>query len=363
MNERRHGIRNMITGDIRILISVMLILHAGTSASAEVGATQDSAVRDTVFVYSFFREPNGHDGLHLAYSEDFFAWSEIPEPVFRPDMGTVRELDGKEYHVFRDVFVAPDPSGGFHMIWTSGWDRRDIGYAHSDDLIHWDRQQLIPVMEHRDAANNCWAPKLSYDERADRWMILWSTWLSDDTFPKPVVPGTNKNHRIWYVTTRDFQSFSTAQVLFDPGFSCIDAYLFRDGPRYRLFFKDERANDSSDYNPEEPAYQNIRMATADSPVGPYCALSPPITGNGPSETSMWHNEGPCAIRVGAFTYVFYDHHGGSPYFGAVRSGDLLRWDDVTGSFEFPEKSKHGHIFRLPRSELAPLLEKHGLRTE
>jgi hypothetical protein len=358
-------ILSMITARIRhrSLHLTMAVLLAVTYAFAGCGTIEKSGDTDTVFVYSYFREPNGHDGLHLAYSEDFFTWTEIPGAHFLSDMGTTRELDGKEYHVFRDAFVAPDPAGGFHMVWTSGWGRKDIGYAHSDDLITWDSRQLIPVMEHRDAANNCWAPKLHYDETGNRWMILWSTWLSDDTFPQPIVPDTGKNHRIWYVTTTDFETFSAAHVLFDPGFSCIDAYIFQDGPRHRLFFKDERANDGKIYSPETPAYQNIRMATAENPTGRYGEISPPITGQGPSDTSMWHNEGPCAIRVGEFTYVFYDHHGGSPYFGAVRSSDLLHWEDVTGQFSFPEKSKHGHIFRVQIAEIQPVLEKHGFLPE
>ncbi len=182
-------------------------------------------------------------------------------------------------------------------------------------------------------------------------MILWSTTLTDDTFPKPVVPGTSRNHRIWYVTTRDFQTLSEAQLLFDPGHSCIDAYLLRDNSGYSLFFKDERANDES-VAVFDPRYQNIRMARGESPRGPFRDISPPITGRG---RGLWMNEGPSAIKVDDAHYVFYDHHGDEPYFGVVRSRDLVSWEDLTQRFRFPSGSKHGHIFRARREVVQRLV--------
>jgi hypothetical protein len=306
---------------------------------------------ETVYLYSFFREPNGRGGLQLAYSEDFFHWKEIPGPHFQPTIGGVAPRGEPDARVFRDPFVAPDPEGGFHIVWTTGWDRRDIGYAHSPDLIHWEDERLLPVMTHRDAAENCWAPKLFYDREEQLWMILWSTTLGDDTFPGPVVPGTSRNHRIWYVTTRDFQTLSEARVLFDPGHSCIDAYLLREGSRYHLFFKDERANDESVAG-FDPRYQNIRVARGETPGGPFRDISPPITGHG---RGRWSNEGPSAIEVDGAYYVFYDHYGAEPYFGVIRSRDLESWEDVTEQFSFPPRSKHGHVFRTDHEVVRRLI--------
>ncbi len=333
----------------------MGLLASGVVAGSLAGAPPEEPPLDpaeaSVYVYSFFREPDGVGGLHLAYSEDFFRWQEIPGPHLRPTVGDRARRGDGDQRVFRDAFVAPDPAGGFHIVWTTGWGRRDIGYAHSPDLIHWEDERLLPVMAHREAAQNCWAPKLFYDREDERWMILWSTTLGDDTFPEPTVPGTSRNHRIWYVTTRDFQTFSEARVLFDPGHSCIDAYLLRDGSGHSLFFKDERANDES-VAVFNPGHQNVRVARGESPRGPFRDISPPITGQG---RGRWKNEGPSAIKVGGLYYVFYDHHGDDPYFGVVRSRDLVSWEDVTDLFTFPARSKHGHVFRARRGVVQRLL--------
>lgn len=338
------------TWPIRIVMLATLAPLSLCSVLAE--DTPPEATPEPVYVYSFFREPNGVGGLRLAWSEDFFTWQEVPGPHFQPTVGSVASEGDPDNRVLRDPFVAPDPAGGFHLVWTTGWDRRDIGYAHSPDLVHWEDERLLPVMAQRETAENCWAPKLLYDHEAELWMILWSTTLADDTFPKPVVPGTSRNHRIWYVTTRDFRTLSEARVLFDPGYSCIDAYLLRDGSDYDLFFKDERANDESVAS-FDSRYQNIRWARGEGPRGPFRDISPPITGRG---RGRWMNEGPSALKVDNTYYVFYDHHGEEPYFGVVRSGDLASWEDVTELFRFPPASKHGHIFRARRGTVQTLID-------
>ena len=42
--------------------------------------------------------------------------------------------------------ICQAPDGTFHMVWTSSWTDRIIGYASSPDLIHWSEQRSIPVM-------------------------------------------------------------------------------------------------------------------------------------------------------------------------------------------------------------------------
>jgi len=292
----------------------------------------------SVYLFSSFH--NERDGLLLAYSEDLFNWQRIPGVHLKPAVG-----DG----IMRDPFIRQGPDGTFHMVWTTGWARRDIGYACTRDFIHWSEQRLLPVMADKPAARNCWAPKIFYDDKAGHWQIIWSTWLDDGSFPPPQLPHTSKQHRIWYATTKDFVNVSKAKLLFDPGYSCIDAYLLPDDGRYLLFFKDERYNNSDVFTPE---HQNIRMAVAKSRYGPFRDISEPITGRGPG---AWHNEGPCALKAGGWYYVFYDHHSDQEYFGAVRSKDLKHWRDVSEQMHFPKGFKHGHIIRVPKQIVRSLL--------
>jgi len=295
---------------------------------------------DSVYLFSSFH--NEQDGLLLAYSEDLYHWKQIPGPHLKPRIGD---------KIMRDPFVRQGPDGTYHMVWTTGWKRPDIGYACTKDFIHWSKQRLLPVMGGKEGARNCWAPKLFYDHDNRQWQIIWSTWLDDGSFPPPELPHTSKQHRIWYATTADFINISEPKLLFDPGYSCIDAYLLPDGDKYLLFFKDERYNDSDVFTPE---HQNIRMAIGKSRYGPFSGITEPITGKGPGK---WHNEGPSALKVNGWYYVFYDHHSGKEYFGAVRSKDLKHWQDVSKQMHFPKGFKHGHIIRVPRRIVTNLLTR------
>jgi hypothetical protein len=316
-----------------------------------------AAPADEVYLYSFFREPNGFSGIRLAWSEDFFHWTEIPGDVFLPSVGVMNDHEPyTDRHIMRDSFVDRGPDGVFHAVWTCAWrDVNTIGYARSTDLVHWTDEKLIPVMATQPDVNNCWAPKLFYDEGEQQWLIFWSSMLRNDMFPPSPVPGTTSANRIWYVTTKDFETISEAKVFFDPGYPCIDAMMMKDGDTYRLVFKDSRANKARG-GPVQPEYQNIRMATATSPYGPFGDITAPITGYG---TGKWCNEGPTAIRVGEWFYCFYDHHAPPLYYGATRSRDLATWEDASEMFDFPPKTKHGHIFRMPKTQLHALLEKEG----
>jgi beta-xylosidase len=303
------------------------------------GEGRDLPDEDQVYLFSSFR--GEREGLYLAWSEDLYNWTEIPGPHLKPAISD---------NVMRDPFIMMAPDETIHMVWTTGWGRRDIGYAKTRDLINWSRQKLIPVMGSKPKAKNCWAPKIFYDEAAKHWQIIWSTWLDDGTFGPPDLPHTSKNHRIFYVTTKDFEDFSEPKVLLDPGYSCIDAYLLKDGRDYLLFFKDERYNDSDDF---APAHQNIRMARGRSPYGPFGSISEPITGKGPGK---WHNEGACAVKHRGEYYVFYDHHNSEEYFGATKSRDLKSWTDVSDKMNFPEGFKHGSIISVPKRVVTNLLQ-------
>jgi hypothetical protein len=309
----------------------------------------------TIHLFSYFHNPDGFDGLRLAYSHDILNWKDIPGEFFRPVFGEDSKKTTPQHQVFRDPFIAmdPQPGGGFHMVWTTGWHSQDIGYAHSADLINWTDARSVPVMYDR-PADNCWAPKTYYIEEDRTWLIIWSTTLTDDTFPPPTTPFTTANHRVWCVTTRDFRTFSKAKPFFDPGYSVIDAALLRDGGRNYLFFKDSRYNKSTE---EQPQHCNIRIAESDSPYGPWGNIGEPITGYGPGK---WLNEGPAPIKVDGLYYCFYDHYRRDPnqYYGATRSHDLRTWQDISHLVRMPEASRHGHMFEVPKVVLTALLQRY-----
>jgi hypothetical protein len=70
-------------------------------------------------------------------------------------------------------------------------------------------------------------------------MIYWATTITGK-FPETASKADDGyNHRIYYVTTKDFKSYSETSLLYDPGFNVIDASIVKDNGKYVMFLKDE----------------------------------------------------------------------------------------------------------------------------
>ena len=187
-------------------------------------------------------------------------------------------------------------------------------------------------MFHEPDAKNCWAPELFYDETTGEYLIFWSTTIPG-RFPE-TDEQKDSNHRIYYVTTRDFESFSDTQLLLDPGFNVIDAAIVKDGPRYVMFIKDET---STPFTPQK----NIRIVVSDRATGPYGPASEPITGD------YWA-EGPSVAKIDGDWIVYFDKYMEDRY-GALRSQDLHTWEDISDRVHFPQGARHGSVFSVPDS--------------
>jgi hypothetical protein len=219
---------------------------------------QENAV---VYLFSYFKD-NGQDGLHLAYSEDGFNWHAL-----KNDSSFLRPVLSKD-SLMRDPCIIRGADNLFHMVWTVSWHERGIGYASSPDLIHWSAQQYIPVMGPEYQAQNCWAPEIIYDSVNKEYMIYWATTIPG-RFPATENLGDN-NHRIYYVSTKDFKKYTDAKLLYDQGFNVIDATIQKEKDDYVMFLKDETV--------KPVAQKNIRIALSKKLAGGYGKPSEAITG-------------------------------------------------------------------------------------
>lgn len=291
---------------------------------------------ETAYLFSYFIN-DSKDGLHLAYSYDGLNWIPLNggRSFLTPSVGKDK--------LMRDPSICQAPDGTFHMVWTSSWTDRIIGYASSRDLIHWSEQQAIPVMMHEPTAHNCWAPELFYDEPSQTYYIFWAT----------TIPGRHKevptsesekglNHRMYCVTTKDFRTFSKTKMFFNPDFSVIDAAIVKDPKREDLIMvvKNENSN---------PPEKNLRVTrTKNIAKGFPTKVSAPITGD------YWA-EGPAPLFVGDTLYVYFDKYRNHRY-GAVRSidrGDT--WEDVSELVSFPRGIRHGTAFAVDASVVEALI--------
>lgn len=294
---------------------------------------------DEVWLFTYFTR-NGQDGLHLAWSEDGYLWQPLNagRSVLAPRIGSKEKL-------MRDPCVVRGPDGTYHLVWTSGWWERGIGYASTRDFVTWTTQREIPVMAHELAARNAWAPEIAYDGSRGEFVIFWATTIRGK-FPADHGGKSEDdlNHRMYCTTTRDFTTFTPTELFYDPGFNCIDATFLTDGARRWLLIKDETKL-------PVPA-KNLRFAPVASVRGPFGALSEPFTPPG-----VWA-EGPTAVKIGADYLVYFDAYIDKHY-AVLRSRDLVSWEDVTPKLRMPnegtrDRPRHGTIIAVPRELIARL---------
>ncbi|WP_405325966.1 glycoside hydrolase family 43 protein [Leeuwenhoekiella sp. LLG6367-2.1] len=278
--------------------------------------------QESAYLFTYFKG-NGEDGLHLAYSTDALHWESLnlDESILTPEIG--------EQKLMRDPAVILGGDGKYHMVWTTGWTERGIGYASSKDLINWSEQQLIPVMQHEENARNCWAPEITYDAKNEEYMIYWATTIPGLYPETQSEKDAGYNHRMYYTLTKDFKEFTKAKVLYDPSFNSIDASIQWDGKQYVMFLKDET---------REPARKNLKVAFAENLTGPYSEASEPITGK------YWA-EGPTALYVNGKWIVYFDKYIDHQY-GAVQSSDLKTWTDISDQVTFPDGIRHGTAIKV-----------------
>jgi beta-galactosidase len=293
-----------------------------------------SKAAEPVYLFSYFID-NGQDGLHLAYSKDGLKWETLNngKSYLTPKAGVDK--------LMRDPFVLQGNDGLFHMVWTCSWKEQQIGYASSKELINWSEQKSVPVMAHEPTAKNCWAPEMVYDPENKNYIIFWATTIPgrhSDVAGSETEKGLN--HRMYCATTADFKEFSPTKMFFNPDFSVIDATILPKNNKFYMFLKNENPN---------PPEKNIRMTVSEHATGPYPTnVSAPITGK------YWA-EGPTALEVGEYVYIYFDKYRDHKY-GAIRSKNLKDWEDVSDQVTFPKEARHGTAFKVSGKILQKLIQ-------
>lgn len=280
---------------------------------------------EEVYLFTFFSD-KGHAGrsgqaagLHLAWSRDGRLWHALNDdkPVLVPQVGKDK--------LMRDPSAARGPDGTYHLVWTTSWNSREIGYASTKDFKTWSEQRTIPVMAHDQSTRNSWAPEITYNPDDGLFYIYWAS----------VTPGTGKrdnNQRIYLTTTKDFQTFTPTRLWFERPLSVIDSACVK-SPKsgdWLMAVKDES-------NPPKGKYiyvyrtKNLAEGFKDEPV---------------KLPDQWV-EGPSPIFVGDRLLVYMDyfaHH----HYGAFESDDDGRtFSNASQDISFPDGIRHGTALKVP----------------
>lgn len=190
----------------------------------------------THYLYADFHEPlvdAYHQQVFYAVSDDGLHWEDLnyAKPVVTSEMGTqglrdhfiVQSHYGDKYYLIcTDLEILQyEGNWGHHggdgsqylMIWES------------DDLVTWGEQRMVHVSG--DTIGCSWAPECIYDELTGQYVIYYSGedhegLVTKTTYGKTTygVEYSNLNRKVvYYVTTRDFYTFSEPQL-----FTCIGQY-------------------------------------------------------------------------------------------------------------------------------------------
>ena len=258
---------------------------------------------EEAYLFSYFsdREFGGRSGesagLHLAYSYDGLKWTALNDdkPLLVPEVGKDR--------LMRDPSICRGPDGTFHMVWTSSWHDRIIGYASSKDLVHWSEQRAIPVMADEPQARNCWAPEVTYSPEEGLFYIYWATTIPGRHSP---IPGMDKK----------------------------EGGLDEKNGDWIMALKNEN---------HTPPEKNIRIVRSKRLADGFSTeVSNPVS-------RSWV-EGPSPLFVGDALYVYMDFYRNHRY-GAIRSDDRGKtWREVPADeISFPKGIRHGTAFAVDRS--------------
>lgn len=324
------------------------VVSPNATRSAEPGPGPHES--GDVFLLPYFLG-NGETGVYFAYSRDglHFEWLNDGKVVMpAPSWG--------------DESLTRDPSilyhdGLFHMVWTTSWKSRSIGYARSKDLRRWSAAKKIDVWGDFTAVRNTWAPELHWDPEEDEFLILWSSTtveeLEDDDGSADV---HGHDHRTYAVRTADFQMFSRPTLFYSPRspeLSVIDPFIAHDDrgtaaksdDRWVMVIKNEMS-------PQQGG-KNLRLVFSKRMQGPYdTTLGPPIVGAGTDIVDRM-GEGPSLFKHNNVWHLYWDAPGSEFSYCLATSPDLEHWTNRSPEMTLPTKQmRHGTVLVVPAAVVA-----------
>lgn len=305
-----------------------------------------------------------NDSLHLAYSLDGQRWAGLAhhQPVY--------QVSGLGTNHIRDPFILRKNDGSFVYLatdWTLAENDSDywnhpsprLFVADSDDLVTFTNPRLITVTDLPGPGGepmHAWAPEAYYDAERGAYAIVWSG--NDPSW----------DNRIYVSYTLDFETVldPTPDVLFDPGYSVIDATIERADGRSYLFFKDETDGNGA---PGQRG-KDIQIARAPSPAiepGTFSMWSTDYITRGAAQTVRQATEGPFVVhQPEQDRWILYaDYYLAGGVFGAWTTPSLDaapgEWTPLpASSFRFPPGVRHAHPVRITLDELDALIAHHGV---
>ncbi len=335
----------------------MTRLQAITVSTALAALANASCLNagEPVLLFPYF-DSNGENGVYLAWSDDGRTFHAVNnnKPVFTPPNWDCGQ------HLTRDPSIVFH-NGTFHMVWTSNWDGRWMGYASSPDLKTWSEPKRIqPFPDGSEQPGNVWAPELLFDPVAHDFKIVWSSTLPSELDDSDGSEDTHGNdHRMFYVSTKDFETFSAPELLFnDESYSVIDAHVVYDDAGTDGVDDDRWVMSLKKELPPERDGKNIRLAFSPARISPesFTDTTTAIVGAGTAIQGRQAAEGPSLVKWNGEWLLYWDSYGARHY-SLATSPDLATWTDETDRLSMPVRHpRHGSVFVGDRESVGWPLE-------
>ncbi|KAF2126661.1 glycoside hydrolase family 43 protein [Dothidotthia symphoricarpi CBS 119687] len=352
------GIVHRESIDVIVTLTATVENDGSTGNRTFTANVRQAVILDPLEGYAFFYF-TGNDiageKIYLAGSEgnNALSWSQLNggQPILTSTQGTKG---------LRDPFIIRSPEGDtFYLLATdlsigsgTSWgDSVRTGSLYleiweSNDLDTWSQQRHVKVSP--STAGNTWAPEAYYDTTIGSYLVFWasSIYAENDTNHTG-----STYHRMLYVTTRDFVTFSDPVVWQDAGMSRIDSTVIEENGTFYRFTKDEGASGTGCADIIQERSTSL-LATL-----PSWAQVAACIGKNAGTRAV---EGPTVFKAntgdvnGEKFYLFVDEYGGRGYI-PLETADIAHpnWQ-VSSSYTLPTSPRHGTVLPVTAKELASL---------
>lgn len=311
-----------------------------------------------------------HEQTYFSISEDGLNWSELNggNAVLTSDIGESG---------LRDHFIARAPEGDkYYMIATDlsiyhnagnwagagGSGSHGIVVWESDDLVNWSEPWIAEIAPEN--AGCTWAPEFIYDETTGEYVVYWSA-TSIELDENGEVAQEYENHTIYYAKTRDFRTFTDAQVYHSGGkmedgtpIKVIDSTMIENDGVYYRYTKNEMNG-------------TIMVDKSDAILGTFTEIdSDTLSSDVPATVGAV--EGPIIFKMNEKTEdgkdqwcLMVDRFArGQGYYPLITtdldSGEFTLLDD--SEFSMPtnvQKYRHGYVMPVTAAEYDALQRTYG----
>ena len=311
-----------------------------------------------------------HEQTYFSISEDGLHWSELNggNAVLTSSIGEsglrdhyiARAPEGDKYYMIATDLSIYHNAGNWAGAGGSG--SHGIVVWESDDLVNWSEPWIAEIAPEN--AGCTWAPEFIYDETTGEYVVYWSA-TSIELDENGEIAQEYENHTIYYAKTRDFRTFTDAEVYHSGGkrddgtpIKVIDSTMIENDGTYYRYTKNEMNG-------------TIMVDKSDAILGTFTEIdSDTLSTDVPA--SVGSVEGPIIFKMNEKTEdgkdqwcLMVDRFArGQGYYPLITtdldSGEFTLLDD--SEFSMPtnvQKYRHGYVMPVTAAEYDALQRTYG----